>query len=160
MFLGQNLKELLGLVDDIEQRHLAAEFNRSRAILSRPRPRRSSYRIAWDHLPQDPLTPEDCPSVDGRIKPIRARNVHGDWRVIVQDVGFISQQEHISVCLRPEEPCEQGAGFLPCLRPYCRQQTSVRRLLAYDPCNPRRAVFVDRFQLSSQCSCLLSTVPC
>ena len=156
-FFRKNLKDYIELSSKKQQHKEIEEFNRSLSKYHR-RQRRTTYHISWDFLAN--RFEQDCPSISGDIKPIRARNLGGDWRVLVQDVGLITQIERISICVRPEQSCQQGAGYLPCFQPYCRQLTDTRSLLAFDPCNPYRGIFVDYFQFPSDCSCLLSTIPC
>lgn len=103
-----------------------------------------------------------CSTVSILIKPIRAANTEGDWRVIVQDASDIIQRERVVTCIEPDATCQIERYFTPvyCHNSRCSQQYQVRRLLAYDLCNPQRGVFVDLFRLPSACSCRLSRVPC
>lgn len=97
---------------------------------------------------------QNCPSVEINVKPIRAKNMEGDWRIMIQDVGFITQVERMTLCLQPQETCHlEGSSLLGCQRSYCKQLKLARSLLAYDPCNPRKGIFVDDFDLPSDCSC-------
>ena len=157
-FIRKNLQDYIILSKEKQQHEEIEEFNRTLSRYLRRHRRAGTIHIAWDFLENN--YEQDCPVISGDIKPIRARNVMGDWRVLVQDVGLVSQVERVSICLRPEQPCQQGAGNLPCYRSYCRQLTSARNLLAFDPCDPHRGIFVDRFKFPSECSCLLSVVPC
>ena len=103
-----------------------------------------------------------CVSVSLLVKPLRAVNMEGYWRVIVQDVNGIIQRERVVTCIEPDSICHKGLYFTPvsCQMNRCIQQYSVRRLLAYDPCAPKKSVFVDSFKLPSACSCRYSRTPC
>jgi hypothetical protein len=103
-----------------------------------------------------------CPYRSLVIKPIRARNIDGQWRVIVQNVDDILQRERIVLCSGLDEYCENLGHFGPvhCYSSRCSQQYLVRKLLAYDPCNSNRGAFVDSFKLQSACSCRFSRIPC
>lgn len=104
----------------------------------------------------------ECPYKSLVIKPIRARNIDGQWRVIVQNAEDILQRERIVICYNLDDYCETPGHFSPvhCYTSRCSQQYLVRKLLAYDPCNSDRGVFVDSFKLQSACSCRYSRKPC
>ncbi len=103
-----------------------------------------------------------CLSLSLLLKPIRAANVDGDWRVIVQDASDIIQRERIVTCVSTDVQCQNPQYFAPvqCYTTRCYQQYLTRRLLSFDPCNPARGVFVDSFKMPSACSCRLSRMPC
>lgn len=104
----------------------------------------------------------ECKSISIIIKPIRAPNIDGYWRVIVQDAYDIFQRERAIICLDPDTICtaEKLLSPVACYNSRCNQQYIVRRLLAFDPCNPKRGLFVDSFKLPSACTCRLSRMPC
>ena len=104
----------------------------------------------------------ECPYRSLVIKPIRARNIDGQWRVIVQNVEDILQRERIVICGSLDYYCQASRHLSPvhCYNSRCSQQFLVRHLLAYDPCNPNRGAFVDSFKLQSACSCRYSRTPC
>ncbi|XP_045036231.1 uncharacterized protein LOC116931748 [Daphnia magna] len=103
-----------------------------------------------------------CSSVSLLVKPLRVRNVNGHWRVIVQEASDIFQRERVVLCVNPDEYCQipEYFGHVYCYRSRCSQQFLVRELLAFDPCNLERGVFVDSFKLQSACSCRFSRTAC
>ena len=93
-----------------------------------------------------------CPAMLMHVNPIRAENIDGHWRVIVQDLKGVHQRERIIVCLDTESICGH-IDYEQCHISRCSQQLRRRRLLAYDPCHPERGIFVDVFHFQSACSC-------
>jgi hypothetical protein len=84
--------------------------------------------------------------------------------VIVQDAKDIIQRERIVLCTRAGDVCqmppEKLFAPLQCHTSRCSQKFIVRQLLAYDPCDPTRGIFVDSFKIPSACSCLFSRSTC
>ncbi|XP_057378565.1 protein spaetzle 4-like [Daphnia carinata] len=103
-----------------------------------------------------------CVTTSLIVKPLRARNIDGDWRVIVQDARNIFQWTLMVVCSNTDASCHNPERITPvfCFNGKCKQLFAVRRLLAFDPCNPDRQVFVDSFKLPTECSCRLSRTSC
>jgi hypothetical protein len=104
-----------------------------------------------------------CLSSNVLVKPIRMPNVDGNWRVIIQDIKAIIQRERIVLCTSANDVCQMpGKAFFPleCLTSRCSQKFSVRELLAYDPCESTRGIFVDYFKIPSACSCIFSHSRC
>ncbi len=105
-----------------------------------------------------------CLSTNVFIKPIRMPSINGNWRVIVQDAKDIIQRERIVLCTRAGDVCqmppEKLFAPLQCHTSRCSQKFIVRQLLAYDPCDPTRGIFVDSFKIPSACSCLFSRSTC
>ena len=93
-----------------------------------------------------------CPSEVLYAKPKRARNVAGEWRVIVNEVHYYTQTERIETCLRPDNACRLLA---PCYNSKCTQKYVFRRMLSFDPCDPYKGLFIDIYKLPSACSCHL-----
>lgn len=114
------------------------------------------------HLAANAETQSTCLATTLWVKPIRARNIDGNWRVIVQDAHDVIQRERVVSCLTPDATCYVQQYFNPvyCHNSRCSQQFHVRKLLAFDPCNPVRGVFIDSFKMPSACSCRLSRMPC
>ena len=46
-----------------------------------------------------------CPSDVKYAMPKRARNVNGDWRVIVNGIHYYSQTARMETCLTPDSAC-------------------------------------------------------
>lgn len=95
-----------------------------------------------------------CPSEQAYIQPLRAVNVHGKWRIIVNDVKAhyetLSQTARVEVCLTPKEKCPLVAG------PYdtkCIQKSVYHRFLVYDPYDEYLPFAIESFQLPSSCAC-------
>lgn len=91
-----------------------------------------------------------CPSDVVYGRPVRARNTNGQWRVLVQNVAGYTQTQRLETCLVAGGSCR---ALAPCHASRCLQKHAVQRLLAYDPCDPYRGLFVDAFRLPSACSC-------
>ena len=66
-----------------------------------------------------------CPSEVLYAMPKRARNVNGDWRVIVNNANYYTQTTRLETCLTPDSACRLLA---PCY------QVSKRRKIERDSC--------------------------
>ena len=91
-----------------------------------------------------------CPSDVKYAMPKRARNVNGDWRVIVNGIHYYTQTARMETCLTPDSACRLLA---PCYQSKCTQKFVYHRMLAYDPCDPYKGLFIDVFKFPSACSC-------
>lgn len=91
-----------------------------------------------------------CPSEVLYAMPKRARNVNGDWRVIVNNANYYTQTTRLETCLTPDSACRLLA---PCYQSKCTQKYVYERMLAYDPCDPYKGLFIDVFKFPSACSC-------
>ena len=91
-----------------------------------------------------------CPSDVIYAMPKRARNVNGEWRVVVNGVLQYSQTARFETCLFPDSACRLLA---PCYQSKCTQKHIYHRMLAFDPCDPYKGVFIDVFKFPSACSC-------
>lgn len=91
-----------------------------------------------------------CPSRVVYGRPVRAANVRGQWRVVVQNVGRVTQTQRLETCLEAGGSCR---AVDPCYRSQCLQKYVHHRLLSFDPCDSRRGLFVDEFKMPSACSC-------
>ena len=60
---------------------------------------------------------------------------------------FLSRLE---TCLTPDSACRLLA---PCYQSKCTQKYVYERMLAYDPCDPYKGLFIDVFKFPSACSC-------
>lgn len=116
----------------------------------------------WISLLISSINNTGCVTSSLIAKPLRARNIDGDWRVIVQAARDIYQWQHMILCGNQRGSCHNSERISAvfCFKGKCRQMFIVRQLLAFDPCNPDRQVFVDSFKLPSECSCRLSRTPC
>lgn len=91
-----------------------------------------------------------CPSEVLYARPVRARNVEGEWRVIVQNVAYYTQTQRVETCLFPGAACRTLA---PCYHSTCVQKYIYHRILSFDPCDPKRGIFIDIYKFPSACSC-------
>ena len=91
-----------------------------------------------------------CPSDVLYARPVRAMNVDGEWRVIVQNVAYYTQTQRVETCLFPGSSCRTLA---PCHRSTCVQKYVHHRMLSFDPCDTQRGLFIDIYKLPSACSC-------
>ena len=91
-----------------------------------------------------------CPSDVLYARPVRARNVDGEWRVIVQNVNYYTQTQRIESCLFTGASCRTIA---PCYRSKCVQKHIYHRMLSFDPCDAKKGLFIDIYKLPSACSC-------
>ncbi|XP_064111288.1 uncharacterized protein LOC135218768 [Macrobrachium nipponense] len=96
-----------------------------------------------------------CPSKVIYGTPKRARNVKGEWRVIVNGIRYYTQTARIETCLFPLTPCRMLA---PCFKSKCIQKFIYHRMLSYDPCDPYKGLFVDIYKLPSACSCFVAAM--
>ena len=105
-----------------------------------------------------------CPSQVDYVKILRALNVEGFWRVILQhvpkDYGYghynYTQTTRLEACLTPDSACRLLA---PCYGSKCTQKYVYHRMLSYDPCDPYRGFFIDTYKLPSACSCHIPDGP-
>jgi len=91
-----------------------------------------------------------CPSDVVYSMPKRARNVAGEWRVIVNEVHYYTQTARLETCLYADSACRLLA---PCYNSKCTQKYVYHRLLSFDPCDPYKGLFIDIYKLPSACSC-------
>ncbi|CAL4124509.1 unnamed protein product [Meganyctiphanes norvegica] len=97
-----------------------------------------------------------CPSVTSYIKPLRAINTAGKWRVIVNEVEVhyetLTQSVRIEECKTAGETCP----LVPeCYETKCLQKSIYHRFLIYDPYVLHFPFTVETFKLPATCSCLL-----
>lgn len=95
-----------------------------------------------------------CPSETAYVQPLRAVNVLGKWKIIVNRVkahyDTLSQSTRIEICLKPGEQCD----LTP--HPYqteCVQKATYQRFLTYDPYDEYLPFSIDSFKLPSSCAC-------
>jgi len=93
-----------------------------------------------------------CPSDVGYVRPLRAKNTEGEWRVIVQAEAWptYTQTQRIESCLFPGAACRTLA---PCYHSQCLQKHVYHRMLSFNPCDPYKGLFIDTYKLPSACSC-------
>ncbi|XP_043212627.1 neurotrophin 1-like [Amphibalanus amphitrite] len=97
-----------------------------------------------------------CPSEVGYVRPLRAVNTDGKWRVIVNNIKVdyetFTQTTRIEKCLSAGEACP----LVPqCYESSCLQKSVYHRFLVYDPCDQYFPFAIETFQLPASCACSL-----
>ena len=95
-----------------------------------------------------------CPSVVDYIRPLRAINTEGQWRVVVNNVKAhyetLSQTARVEHCLTIGQPCP----LVPeCYDTQCTQKTIYHRFLVYDPYDYYFPFAIETFPLPLGCAC-------
>ena len=95
-----------------------------------------------------------CPSETSYIRPVRALNTQGKWKVIVNDVKIhyqkLSQSVRVEECLTKNEPCP----LIPhCYKTKCLQKFVYHKFLVFDPYDHNFPFAIDTFRMPSSCSC-------
>ena len=95
-----------------------------------------------------------CPSETAYIQPLRAVNVHGKWRIIVNHVKAhyetLTQTARIEECTTPGSACP----LVPeCYETKCLQKSIYHRFLVYDPYDQYLPFAIESFKLPSACAC-------
>jgi hypothetical protein len=95
-----------------------------------------------------------CHSASSYATPLRAVNVEGKWRVIVNGVKAhyetLSQTARIEECLNPGYPCP----LVPeCYNTKCLQKYVYHRFLIYDSHDYYFPFSIESFKLPSSCAC-------
>ena len=95
-----------------------------------------------------------CPSETNYIRPLRAINTHGKWRVIVNDVKIhyqkLTQSSRIEECASHGKPCP----LIPhCYDTKCLQKLVYHRFLVFDPYDHGFPFAIENFRLPSSCAC-------
>jgi len=98
-----------------------------------------------------------CPSETGYVRPLRAINTEGKWRVIVNNVEVhyetLSQTTRVEECLTAGAPCP----LVPeCYPSKCLQKSIYHRFLVYDAYDQYLPFSIETFKLPASCACLLS----
>jgi len=98
-----------------------------------------------------------CPSETAYIRPLRAINTEGKWRVIVNNVDVhyetLSQTTRVEECLTSGEACP----LVPeCYGSKCLQKSIYHRFLVYDAYDQYLPFAIETFKLPASCACLLS----
>ncbi|XP_053633974.1 neurotrophin 1-like [Cherax quadricarinatus] len=112
--------------------------------------------LSVDHL----KTLEDetylCPSETAYVRPLRAQNTEGKWRVIVNNIKIdyktYTQTTRTEECLKPGDSCP----LVPvCYESKCLQKSIYHRFLVYDPYDQYFPFAIETFKLPASCNCLL-----
>ena len=95
-----------------------------------------------------------CPSHVDYIRPLRAINTEGQWRIVVNNVKAhyetLSQTARVEHCLTPGHHCP----LVPeCYETKCTQKTIYHRFLVYDPYDYYFPFAIESFPLPLACAC-------
>ncbi|XP_053204831.1 probable cyclin-dependent serine/threonine-protein kinase DDB_G0292550 [Panonychus citri] len=88
-----------------------------------------------------------CPSEVLYGKPKLARNMKGDWKVIVNAAEF-TQTVRMEKCLRPNQRCNYVTNIGIASR--CAQVHSFHRLMVFEK---GKGFYIDTFRIPTACSC-------
>ncbi|XP_068216500.1 uncharacterized protein [Palaemon carinicauda] len=97
-----------------------------------------------------------CPSETSYIKPLRAQNTDGMWRIVINDIKVhyktFTQTTRIEECLTAGEECPKVPM---CYESKCLQKSVYHRFLVYDPYDQYFPFAIETFKLPASCACLL-----
>lgn len=97
-----------------------------------------------------------CPSTIAYVQPLRAVNVEGKWRVIVNKVESygVRFDQHARV-----EECDNAGKACPlvpsCYESECLQKNIYHRFLVFDPYDYYFPFAIEKFKLPASCGCLV-----
>ena len=98
-----------------------------------------------------------CPSVTAYVQPLRAVNVEGKWRVIINKVESYGYKfdQHVRI-----EECDVPVGtpcpLVPtCYGSKCVQKNIYHRFLVYDPYDYYFPFAIESFKLPASCACVV-----
>lgn len=95
-----------------------------------------------------------CTSSVKYVKPVRAINSKGEWRIVLNHLkakdDFISQSVRVELCDHPGEKCPKVPG---CALTKCVQKHTYQRLLVYNPQDYYLPFAVESFKIPSSCDC-------
>ena len=115
-----------------------------------------------------------CPSTVKYVKPVRAINSKGEWRIVLNHLrskdDFISQTIRVELCVDPGQPCPKVPGnhlfhkfffmtwiirFLlaGCVISKCVQKHTYQRFLVFNPSDYYLPFAVESFKIPSSCDC-------
>lgn len=99
-----------------------------------------------------------CPSETSYVKPLRAQNTKGKWRVIINDIkvykNSLTQTVRTEECLTLDQPCP----LVPhCYDTKCLQKNIYHRFLVYDPYDYYFPFAVETFKLPASCACFIGS---
>ena len=98
-----------------------------------------------------------CPSTSSYVKPLRAVNTEGKWRIIVNQVdsyGFkLDQHVRLEECSEAEVACP----LIPsCYESKCLQKQIYHRFLVFDPYDYYFPFTIETFKLPASCACFVA----
>ncbi|XP_047472898.1 uncharacterized protein LOC125027809 [Penaeus chinensis] len=97
-----------------------------------------------------------CPSETAYVRPLRAQNTEGKWRVVVNNIDAhyqtLTQTTRIEECLTSADACP----LVPeCYQSKCLQKSIYHRFLVYNPYDQYFPFAIETFKLPASCACLL-----
>ncbi|XP_050691584.1 neurotrophin 1-like [Eriocheir sinensis] len=97
-----------------------------------------------------------CPSETAYVRPLRALNTEGKWRVVVNEIALhyktFTQTTRVEECLTAGDPCPK-VPF--CYESSCLQKSIYHRFLVYDAYDKYFPFAIETFKLPASCACLL-----
>ncbi|XP_066942633.1 neurotrophin 1-like [Macrobrachium rosenbergii] len=97
-----------------------------------------------------------CPSETSYIRPLRAQNTEGKWRVVINEINVhyktFTQTARIEECLTAGEECPKVPM---CYESTCLQKSVYHRFVVYDPYDQYFPFAIESFKLPASCACLL-----
>ena len=97
-----------------------------------------------------------CPSVTSYVKPLRAKNTDGKWRVIVNNIEShyitYTQTTRLEECTSAGDACPHVPV---CHESRCLQKNIYHRFLVYDPYDQYFPFAIETFKLPASCACFL-----
>lgn len=99
-----------------------------------------------------------CPSTTAYIQPLRALNVEGKWRVIVnhlESYGYkFTQSARVEEC---DVKVGTACALVPdCYDSKCTQKEIFHRFLVYNPYDYDFPFAIEKFKMPSTCACAVS----
>ena len=113
-----------------------------------------------------------CPSTVKYVKPVRAINSKGEWRIVLNHLrskdDFISQTIRVELCVDPGQHCPKVPGnlqcfqttydlkyrlFAECVITKCVQKHTYQRFLVFNPSDYYLPFAVESFKIPSSCDC-------
>ena len=98
-----------------------------------------------------------CPSSTDYIQPLRAVNVDGKWRVVVNKV---ESYNYVFTQTARTEECDVAVGapcpLVPsCYESSCVQKNMIHRFLVFDPYDHYFPFAIESFKLPASCACVV-----
>lgn len=99
-----------------------------------------------------------CPSTTSYVQPLRAVNVEGKWRVIVNKVESygVKFDQHARVEECDADNAGKSCPLVPdCYESKCLQKNVYHRFLVYDPYDYYFPFAIENFKLPASCACFV-----
>lgn len=99
-----------------------------------------------------------CPSSTNYVQPLRAVNVDGKWRVVVNKVESygVKFDQHARVEECDADAAGKSCPLVPtCYESKCLQKNVYHRFLVYDPYDYYFPFAIENFKLPASCACFV-----